>query len=216
MGRGGRRLGTVSEGDCEENGRVLTSAVVGNLVACRRALQAVVGGLIERVHIDGCALSILVCVMYCQDEQETLKKQRLSANGCCVGRLEESGVARRLVMLVEVERADLRMRDDLVNMAPQRMNAWARRDGLRSGPFAAMGDELQACAEGHSLSQRASPGPRNRAKSVYSCTLLLSLILPWRLPNNIVKFCNAQSVLFEYAVVYSCMSIPTERCTAFQ
>ena len=55
MGRGGRRLGIVSwgvESGYEKKRRIkLTSAVGGNLIARRRALQAVLRGLVERIHV---------------------------------------------------------------------------------------------------------------------------------------------------------------------
>ena len=55
MGRGGRRLGTVSQNFRRvaiEKELELTSAVVGDLIARRRALHAVIRGLVERIHGD--------------------------------------------------------------------------------------------------------------------------------------------------------------------
>ena len=53
MGRGGRHLGTVSQNFLRvaiEKKLELTSAVVGDLIARRRALHAVIRGLVKRIH----------------------------------------------------------------------------------------------------------------------------------------------------------------------
>jgi hypothetical protein len=59
MGRDGRRLEIVSNNAMmDAMGQAgHTSAVIGDLVACRSALQAVLGGLVERIHVG----NLVVC-----------------------------------------------------------------------------------------------------------------------------------------------------------